>query len=235
MNEEVIRLEDIFYSLKQRWKMIVLITILSTLVAGILSFFVIKPTYEGKVKVFIGKEGSTSESKDYNSSDVTMYQNLMKTYAEIIKTKDSTKKALRVIGEDTSASNVSRVLSNLTVTPGANTQILDITYKTKNKLEVTKILKAVTNTFISKSSDLIPNGNIQVIQEAEEPAAPVAPNKIMNTAIGFLLGLMISVGIAFLLEYLDNTFKGTDELEAALGIPVIGVIPQFDEKGRKRK
>ncbi len=89
MREEGINLNDIFYIIKQRWKMIILVTMLTTLVAGVFSFYVIKPTYEGRVKVFIGKEGATSESKDYSNNDVTMYQNLMKTYAEIIKTKDS--------------------------------------------------------------------------------------------------------------------------------------------------
>jgi len=47
----------------------------------------------------------------------------------------------------------------------------------------------------------------------------------MNIAIAFLLGLMISVGLAFLLEFMDNTFKTKEQLEQILGIPVIGTIP----------
>lgn len=234
MREEGINLNDIFYIIKQRWKMIILVTILTTLVAGVFSFYVIKPTYEGRVKIFIGKEGATRESKDYSNNDVTMYQNLMKTYAEIIKTKDSTKEALKSMGKDTSLSNVSRVLSNLTVIPGENTQILDIAYKTGDKNEVINILNGVTNIFIKKSTELIPNGNIKVIQKAEMPIVPVAPNKMLNITIGFLLGLVGSVGLAFLLEYLDNTFKESDELETALDIPVIGII-MSDIKKYKRK
>ena len=48
MNGEAIKLEDIFYTLKMRWKMIILVTFITTIVAGIVSFFIIKPTYEAK-------------------------------------------------------------------------------------------------------------------------------------------------------------------------------------------
>ena len=56
----------------------------------------------------------------------------------------------------------------------------------------------------------------------------VSPNKKMNIAIAFLLGLMVSLGLVFLLEYLDNTYKNKEQLEKELDIPVIGVIPDVD-------
>ena len=52
----------------------------------------------------------------------------------------------------------------------------------------------------------------------------------MNIVIAFLLGLMVSVGIVFLLEYLDNTYKNKDQLERDLDIPVIGIIPDTNLK-----
>ena len=48
-------------------------------------------------------------------------------------------------------------------------------------------------------------------------------------AIAFLLGLMVSVGLVFLIEYLDNTFKSKEELERELDIPVVGIIPEVEE------
>ena len=61
------------------------------------------------------------------------------------------------------------------------------------------------------------------------PEKPVSPNKKMNIAIAFLLGLMVSVGLVFLLEYLDNTYKTKEQLEKELELPVLGVIPTLDE------
>lgn len=55
MEEQVISIEEIFEALKKRWKMIALITILSTVIAGVFSFFIIDPVYEASTKLFVGK------------------------------------------------------------------------------------------------------------------------------------------------------------------------------------
>ena len=61
------------------------------------------------------------------------------------------------------------------------------------------------------------------------PENPVSPNKKLNIAIAFLLGLMVSVGLSFLLEFLDNTYKNKEQLEKDLEIPVIGAIPKIEQ------
>ena len=228
MNEEVIRIEDIIYALKKRWIMILSVTLSFALVAGIMSFFVIKPKYEAKVKVFIGKEEPKKGTSSYDNNDISMYQKLMKTYAEILKTKDSTRIALKNIKQEDTQGNVSRVQAGLTVSPGADTQIMEVKYTTTDKSELIPVLNAVTDVFVDKSQELIPNGNVQIIEKAEVPNSAVSPNKALNIIIGFMLGLMVSVGITFLLEYLDNTVRNKDELEKLLEIPVIGSIPNMD-------
>ena len=55
MEENTISLQEVVYALKKRWKLIALITIAATLVSAILSFFVIKPQYEGKSKRLLKK------------------------------------------------------------------------------------------------------------------------------------------------------------------------------------
>lgn len=223
MEEQVISLSEIFEALKKRWVMIVAITLAATLVSGILSFFVIKPVYETSTKVFIGKE--ESDDAAYNSSDINMYQQLLQTYAQAIKTKDLSSRALKGLDYDLEASDV---LGGLTVNPIASTQILEIKYKSKDPKEAKDVLKNVTDEFIVTAKELVPNGNVRVIEEVELPEDPVSPNKKMNIAIAFLLGLMVSVGLVFLMEYLDNTYKNKDLLEKELDIPVLGVIPEMD-------
>ncbi|MGL4452992.1 MAG: YveK family protein [Sarcina sp.] len=236
MQEEVIKIEDILQSLKKRWLMIVLITLTSAIVAGVISFYVIKPQYQAGVKVFIGKEGSTSkEAQNYNNSDIEMYQNLMKTYAELVKSKDSVSKALTTIGEKNTQANINRVLAGLTVTPGADTQIIEVKYTTTDKSEILPVINSVMKEFIESSGKLIPNGNVKIIEKPIAPTSPIAPNKKLNILIGFMLGLMISLGIVFLLEYLNNTVKNSNELELAMGLPVIGAIPQMKEIALTKK
>ncbi|AVK50111.1 capsular biosynthesis protein [Clostridium sp. MF28] len=221
--EESIRIEEIINILLKRWKMILSITLLATLTAGIVSFFVIAPKYEASTKVFIGKEKTDSKDQNYNNSDIQMYQQLLKTYAEVIKTNALVEKAINAEGFDLISKDV---LNDLTVTPAANTQILEIKYISKDRNLSKEVLDSITNQFIKTSTELIPNGNVKIVEPAELPENPASPNKKLNIAIAFLLGLMVSVGLAFLLEFLDNTFKSKDQLEQILGIPVIGAIPE---------
>lgn len=224
MEEQVIRLDELFESLKKRWLMIVSITLIATIISAVLSFFVIKPQYETSTKVFIGKD--ESESQVYSQNDVLMYQKLMKTYSEAIKTKDLVERSLKGTGFDIEPKDV---LENLTVVTVADTQILQIKYKSLNPQEAKVILEGISEEFIKTSKELVPNGNIKIIEKVELPEKPVSPNKKMNIAIAFLLGLMVGVGLAFLLEFLDNTFKNKDQLERELDIPVIGTIPTVND------
>jgi capsular polysaccharide biosynthesis protein len=224
VEEQVIRLDELFEALKKRWLMIVTVTLIATIISAALSFFVIKPKYEASTKVFIGKDEGDNQA--YNQNDVLMYQKLMKTYSEAIKTKDLVSRSLQGTSLELKPQDV---LANLTVSPVSDTQILQIKYKSNNPQEAKVVIQELTNEFIKTSKELVPNGNIKTIEEVQLPEKPVSPNKKMNIAIAFLLGLMMSVGLAFLLEFLDNTFKSKEQLERELDIPVIGVIPTVKE------
>ena len=228
MEENTISLQEIAYALKKRWKLIALITIAAILVSAILSFFVIKPKYEASTKLFIGKQETSQNTANYDNSDVMMYQQLMKTYAELVKTSDLVNKALESANLDYNQKEIKGILNNLNAIPSADTQILDLSFKGENPKEVLKITEAITNEFISESKELIPNGNVQIIQKAQLPEHPVSPNKKLNILIAFVLGLMVGVGVVLLLEYLDNTFKSREDLEKTLDLPIIGTIPDYD-------
>ena len=224
MEEQVIRLDELFEALKKRWLMIISITLMATIFSAALSFFVIKPQYEASTKVFIGKD--ESENQAYSQNDVLMYQKLMKTYSEAIKTKDLISRGLKGTSINIEPKEV---LENLTVVTVADTQILQIKYKSNNPEEAKAVIEGVSDEFVKTSKDLVPNGNIQIIEAVELPEKAVSPNKKMNIAIAFLLGLMVGSGLAFLLEFLDNTFKNKDQLEREFEIPVIGSIPTVKE------
>ncbi|EHI99324.1 lipopolysaccharide biosynthesis protein [Clostridium sp. DL-VIII] len=227
MNEDVIRVQDLLKTLKKRWKLICIITIITVIISAALSFLVISPKYETSTKVFIGKEGSVIKDlpdQNYNGNDVEMYQKLLKTYAEIIKTNDLIEKAVDVENLDVKPNDV---LKNLTVTPTVDTQILEIKYVNQDKVIAKNILDSITNQFIVESKQLIPNGNIKIIESVKIPEDPVSPNKKINIAISFILGLMVSIGLSFLLEFMDNTFNNKEEMEKELGLPVLGTIPDF--------
>lgn len=225
MEVRVISISEIFEVLKKRWLLLVSITLVATLISIILNLFVIKPVYETSTKVFIGKEENNLEG--YNSNDIQMYQKLLQTYAETIKTNEVIKAAINNINADLT---VKGIKESLVITPVSDTQILQIKYKNKSPEIAKEVLENITNEFILLAKELVTNGNVRVIESVELPEKPVSPNKKMNITIAFLLGLTVSGGLVFLIEYFDNTFKNKEELESELDIPVLGVIPSFDKE-----
>ena len=155
-----------------------------------------------------------------------LYQKLLKTYSVTIATSDLVERAFEDAGIDVDAN---KALAGLTVTPQTDTQILEISYTSENKEECKDVVQAITDEFIKTSPELITNANVKVIEEVKLPTAPVSPNKKLNIAVGFLLGLAVGVGIALLLAIMDSTFKDKEQLEQVMGLPVLGVIPDTEK------
>ncbi len=68
--------------------------------------------------------------------------------------------------------------------------------------------------------------NIQVVDHAVLPVEPDKPKLKLNLLLAIVVGLMLGIGAAFFLEYLDNTIKGLDEISDRFGIPILGVLPE---------
>lgn len=72
--------------------------------------------------------------------------------------------------------------------------------------------------------------NVWTVEAAVPPANPVNAHRMRNLLLGVLLGLFGGVGLAFFVEYLDNTVKSVEEAEDRFGLPVLGVISQMPPK-----
>lgn len=70
------------------------------------------------------------------------------------------------------------------------------------------------------------SGNAQIAQAARIPTSPSSPKIVRNTALGAVLGLLLGLGLAFLLERLDRRIKEPEDLEQIFRLPLLGVIPE---------
>ena len=75
-----------------------------------------------------------------------------------------------------------------------------------------------------------PKTQVQIAETADVPMAPVSPKKLRITVLGAFLSLMMGGGLAFLLEYLDDTIKTPEDLEDGVGLSVLGFVPHMKDK-----
>ncbi|MCL4822818.1 MAG: polysaccharide biosynthesis tyrosine autokinase [Anaerolineales bacterium] len=69
--------------------------------------------------------------------------------------------------------------------------------------------------------------NVVQVEPAVAPKLPISPRPLQTSALAGAVGLMLAAGIAFLIEYLDDTLKTMEDVEQALGLPVVGYIAQI--------
>jgi capsular exopolysaccharide synthesis family protein len=74
--------------------------------------------------------------------------------------------------------------------------------------------------------DLPKTGMVEIIDPATPVMKAVRPNKPLNISLGIIIGLVVGIGLAFFIEYLDTSVKTIDDVERTLQAPVLGVIPQ---------
>lgn len=88
--------------------------------------------------------------------------------------------------------------------------------------------KALANRVEMEKIDLaIPKTSVVEITSLAEPGKdPVRPNKPLNIGLGIVFGLIVGIGLAFFIEYLDTSVKTIDDVERSFQAPVVGVIPQ---------
>lgn len=79
----------------------------------------------------------------------------------------------------------------------------------------------------------VSSANARIVEAARVPGAPVKPNKQRSLLMSLFLGLVASLGLAFLLEHLDNTMKSAEDVEQRLNIPVLGLLPNLKTKDHR--
>jgi capsular exopolysaccharide synthesis family protein len=102
-------------------------------------------------------------------------------------------------------------------------------FDAKRRLENLQRVRDALNLRIEQESlqvKLPTTSMVEILDQAEPGLRPVYPKKTLNIILGAVVGLIVGVGLAFFIEYLDTSVKTIDDVERALQAPVLGVIPQ---------
>lgn len=221
--EYEIDLREIFDKLKKRWLMIFSLTTVAVIGAGIISFFVMTPIYESSSTLLVNYKQNQETVMTYN--DLTMSQKLVNTYSEIIKSRSVAEAVLQKLDLDLTSDQLS---SKITVSKVSDTEIIRINVQDEDPAMAALIANTVSEAFKKEVKSIMTVDNVSTIDTAVAPENPVKPNKLMNIAIAGVLGVMVSVGLVFVFEFLDRTYKTPTDVERHLGLPIIGAIPDME-------
>lgn len=226
--EETISLKEIFEVIKKRLTMIIGLIVAAAVLAGLISYFILTPTYESSSQFIVNQTFDQTES-DVNVNDIRTNVEMINTYNVIIKSPA----ILDDVVEELNLPYGTKTLSDkLQVSSEQDSQVVTVTVTDPDAEVATKIANTTVDIFQNKIPDIMNVDNVSVLSKAETlpDQSPVAPKPLLNIAIAIVLGGMIGVGLAFLLEYMDNTVKTEEDIENKLGLPVLGTIPHIDEE-----
>lgn len=225
---EEISLKEYFLILRKRMWLIILLTVLSVAASGLVSYFVLEPEYQTFTTLIVGKPKdyqNVDNKLEYN--DLLLNQKLVSTYGELVKTRIVADEVIKNLKLDMSYKEFrEKVNVNLV----KDTEIIKLEVMDTNPVLAAEIANETAQVFMENVKDIMMVENVQVIDEAQVPDIPIKPRPSLNMVIAGVLGLMVSIFLVFLLEYLDSTIKTPDDIERYLNLPVIGTIPMVEEK-----
>ncbi len=104
-------------------------------------------------------------------------------------------------------------------------------------------MRTLLSTLVAKQNEIqvssqlggLRTSNIKVVDRALVPRAPFTPNVRRNLLMALLVGLFGGLGLIFLVESLDNTVKGPEDVEKLAGLPSLGIIPFLTADGGRKK
>lgn len=224
---EEISLQEIFYILRKRIWIIVGLTLTALIVSGVLSFFVITPQYETFTTLLVGRPQDYKTESSIQIDDIMLSEKLVPTYGELAKSKVVADNVIDKLKLDMT---YGAFQNKIEVSLLNNTEIIKILARDPDKELAAKISDQVSEEFMVTVKETMKIDNVQIIDRAVVPENPVSPRKLLNMAIGAVLGFMAGVFLTFLLEYLDNTIKTPKDVERVLNLPVLGTIPDIGLK-----
>ena len=135
----------------------------------------------------------------------------------------------RVLSLSNSIDNLEREVSLATTNDVMRARETRPYFSAKRELEELQRFRTILDYKIASEKidvDLPKSTMVEIVDRAVPGLRPVRPNKPLNIALGIIIGLVVGVGLAFFIEYLDTSVKTIDDVERSLQCPVLGVIPQ---------
>jgi capsular polysaccharide biosynthesis protein len=225
--EETISLKELFETLKKRLLLIVSITVIAGMVSGVVSYFFLTPIYQASTQILVNQ--TKNDQGLYSPSEVQTNLQLINTYNVIIKSPAILDKVVDELKLEMTASQLN---GKITVGSEKESQVVNVSVQDSNPDTAALIANKTAEVFQKEIKSIMNVDNVSILAKAvvADNPSPIKPRPLMNVAIAIVVGLMAGVGIAFLLEYFNNTIKNEQDVEKELGLPILGIIATIDDQ-----
>jgi succinoglycan biosynthesis transport protein ExoP len=221
---------DFYRALWRRRYMIVALTAVITGIAWFLASREAK-TYEATTMIRIEQ---TITDPTQAGSALAVGQQLAQTYAQIVTAQSIQAQIYKALGGKIPASQI-----NISASPVQNLALLHISNTSRSPRDAALVANeapAVLRKFIAGRQSAIKD-QIITINRAEVPSSPISPRPKRTALLALLIGLVFNGGLALVIEFFSDRLPDVEEIERAVGKPVLGTIPalRFAATGRKRQ
>jgi capsular polysaccharide biosynthesis protein len=210
-----INLKELAFIIKKRLWLVLILTFISTGLGTYYSHSTYSPIYQTSSKIIVE---ATPEVR--NTLQVIM--------------KDSTvlEKVVEELGLSLSPDGLAGQISVASI---ENTQVVSITVTDSNPERASKIANTSAKVFQKEIPKIMKETNIRPLSEAKINEFPINQTGNRNSIISGVIGLVIGVGLVFLLDSFDDTLKITRDVERLLEVPVLGRVSKIKKRNLKVK
>lgn len=227
-----LNLKDIFNIFWTKKFEIILIIAIAIVIGFIYSYVLVKPEYKSTTSILLAKS-NTAQADDgtITSSEITLNQNLVATYSDLIKTD---KVLTQVINNLQINKTVEELQKNIQVSAKDDTEIIEISVTDADNEMARRIANEAAQVFITQIAQEYYNmDNVYVVDEARAESAPYNINHTKDLVIFAAAGFVIACIYVLIANMLDTTVKSKEDIEKKLGLTVLTSIPICDFKKAK--
>ena len=227
---------DVLHIIKfviQRFWIIIVSGILAAAIGFCVSAFLITPKYSSSIMLYVNNSsfslGNTSFS--ISSSEITAAQSLVKTYGEILNNRTTLE---RVIEKSNVKYDYEELSEMIVSSPSNNIEIMRVTVTTDNPYEASKIANCIAEVLPVRIAEIVDGASMAVVDSAIPDLQKISPSITKYTAIGLILGALVSVIVLMIFALLDNTIHDEEYILNTYKYPILAKVPNLTNMGGKQ-
>ena len=218
---------DVLALLHKLWTKKLLILFTAFYVAAfsfLVTYFFIQPTYTSTTRIYVVNQAT--DNNNLSAQDLQAGTYLANDYKEIITSNDVLSEVIKDEKLNLSEAELSKMVS---VNIPTDTRLISISVNAKTGQDAQTLANKVREVASKKIKKVTKSEDVTMLEEAKLPESPSSPNIKLNVLLGAVLGGFLAVVGVLVREILDDRVRRPEDVEDALGMTLLGIVPDTDK------